>query len=179
MGVLAVPQLALAVVGGDPAGREGGVVLAVPGGVTVLPAVVALDVDRSFLPVHRHAVLGEPRHGTGVGGELRLVEDALFQVRLRVAVVDGHDLLGDDRAGVDVLRGDVDGTASHLRARGEHLLVGVHPGEGGQERGVDVDRRRRGVEERVGEDPHVPVHADEVELVLREGVEDPVLVGFA
>jgi len=66
-----------------------------------------------------------------------------------------------------------------MNARVEHLLVGVHPGERGEERRVDVERRRCVVEENVCEHAHVAVEADKLELVVGERVEDAALVGFS
>ncbi len=71
----------------------------------------------------------------------------------------------------------MDGTAGGPDAGVEHLFVGVHPREEGEEGGVDVERGRGLREERLGEDAHVAVEADEVRVVPRERVEDAFFVG--
>ena len=54
--------------------------------------------------------------------------------------------------------------------------MGVEAGEGGEQRGVNVERGVGAVEERRREHAHVAVEADEVELVVSECRQDTLLV---
>jgi hypothetical protein len=78
------------------------------------------------------------------------------QVRDRRAVGRAHDVLLDDRAGVELLGDVVGGRADDLHAALVGPAVGVRAREGRQERVVDVDHRHAElIEERAREDLHV------------------------
>ena len=92
-------------------------------------------------------------------------------VRGRIAALDRHALLGDDRARVDALVHPVDGNAGLGRSRGERVLDRRRAGERGEQRGVDVDdalgkRARKAGVSRV----HVAGAGDERHAVLLEPV---------
>ena len=169
--VLPVTEIRRAVVRDHPAVGERVAVRSLGG--------VAFNVDLAGLVVDRDPVLGEPFDGARVGRELRLVEDTLFEVGGVVVPVDRDGFLGDDRPAVDRLVDDVDRTARDGDTRIEHLFVGVHPRERREQRRVDVERRRGLRDELLGEDPHVPVQTEEIELVGSESVEHAGLVGLA
>ena len=81
--------------------------------------------------------------------------DALAQGLGRVALPDRHCLLSDHGPRVDTLVDEMDGHAGLLYACGEGVLDRRGPREGGQERGVDVDRGEPR-QERGREQVHVP-----------------------
>jgi hypothetical protein len=54
-----------------------------------------------------------------------------------------HGSLQDHRPGVDAAVDEVDRDAEHLDAIGDRLLDRRQPGEGGEQRRVDVDDARR------------------------------------
>ncbi len=169
VGVLPVPERRYPVAGDGAALRE-------------VARLVALDRDRRVPRadplVDPEPVLGEPPDRPGVRRELRVVEHSSFQRRGVVVGVDGHGLLGDDRTVVDDVGHHVDGTPRHAHAGVERLLVGVVARERGQKRRVDVERRGNRLQELGGEDPHVAVEADQVDVVTRQGVDEPAVVGL-
>ena len=86
-----------------------------------------------------------------------------------LAVRDAHDVLLDDRAGVELLGHVVGRGADDLHAALVRAGVGVGAGEGGQERVVDVDDRHpRRLEERRAEDLHVAGQDDEVDAAAEQ-----------
>ena len=81
----------------------------------------------------------------------------------------GDLLLHDHRPGVEALVDVVDGHAGRLDAGGERVVDRVRAGEGGQQRGVDVDdAAREAVEERRRQQVHVAGEHDELDAVLLE-----------
>ena len=88
---------------------------------------------------------------------------------LCVVVVQGDDCLHDDGTGVDAFVQKMHGAPRKSAPVGERLPGAVCPGEGGKERGVDVqDPVREGMDEHWCQDPHEPRKADK----LRPGTAD-------
>jgi hypothetical protein len=90
-----------------------------------------------------------------------------------VVVVHGDGLLGDDGAGIDALIDEVDGAAGDFHAVIEGLFPGFEAGEGGEERGMDVDDAvGEGAEEFAFQDAHETGEDDKIDLgVLEDGDE--------
>src|SRR6185295_2027492 len=95
--------------------------------------------------------------------------DARVERLRRVAALDGHGLLEDDRPAVRSLIDEVDGYACFRHTRGESLADRVQPGEGGEERGVDVDRRKT-PEEGGRQKLHVAGADDDLDAFLLEPI---------
>ncbi len=115
-------------------------------------------------------VLAAEDAGYGFGvGQVLLLEDAGGEGFGGVFVEDGDGLLQDDDAVVDGFVDEVDGAAGYLGSVVEGLVLGVEAGEGGEERGVDVeDAVGEGLDEGGRDDAHVAGEADEVDLVVVE-----------
>ena len=132
---------------------------------------------RSDLRVHASiSRLVRSRHQAldhiGVEPALDLL-DAFVQRRLGVAVEDGHRLLGEDRAGVDLLGHEVHGAAGDLHAGGERVAHRVPALERGQQRRVRVHGpAAERVDERLGQDRAEPGHRDEIDAVAFERGDD-------
>ena len=117
-----------------------------------------------------NGVLAAQDAGDGFGvGEVFLGEDALGEGLAGVVVLDGDSLLEDDDAVVYGFVDEVDGAAGDLRSVVQGLVLGVESGEGGEQRGVDVeDAVGEGSHELRRYDAHVSSEADEVDTVLLE-----------
>ena len=87
-----------------------------------------------------------------------------------------RDVLLDDRALVEVGRDEVRGRADQLDPAGVRLAVRVGALEAGQERVVDVDRLAgQRLAQLGGEDLHVAGQHHQLDVVLRDHVEDVLL----
>ena len=99
-----------------------------------------------------------------------LLEDAGRQGLVGIVVVYRDGLLQDDDAVVDGFVDEVDGAAGDLGPIVEGLVLGVEAGEGGKQRGVDVeDAIGEGLHEGRRDDAHVAGETDEIDLVRVEG----------
>ena len=86
----------------------------------------------------------------------------------RVARQHRHALLREHRPGVDALVDEMHRGPGLGRAGGERVLDGVRPGEGGQQRRVDVDDpAREALEEARPQQVHVAGADDELDAVRR------------
>ncbi len=86
-----------------------------------------------------------------------------------VAGEDGHGLLGEDRAGVDLGDRDVHGAAGDLDAVRQGIVDGVPAGKARQQRRVGVeDPVTEVVVERAVEDGAEAGHGDQVDVVVDE-----------
>src|SRR5579884_686661 len=94
-------------------------------------------------------ILAGEHAGDGFGvGDVLLLEDAGGEGVRIVALEDGDGALQDDDAMVELLVDEVHGAAGDLHSVFEGLHLRVEPGEGGQQRGVDVeDALRKGLDE--------------------------------
>src|SRR5215470_5399303 len=109
-----------------------------------------------------------------------LDEDALGQALLGVAGVHGHRGLEHDGARVHSFVHEVHRRSRHAHAVGEGLPLGMKTGEGGKQRGVDVEGAPAEVGDvRRSEDPHVSRVADEIDPSLLQGGDDGLLVGLS
>ena len=91
--------------------------------------------------------------------------DALVEGLDRVVGQDGHRLLGQDRAGVDLDGGDVHGAARDLDPVGSASSHRVPARERREQRRVGVqDPTRERLEDGLGEDGPEPGHGDEVDI---------------
>ena len=106
-------------------------------------------------------------------GLVFLFEDALGQGVGVIGGQDGDGALEDDDAVVEVFVDEVDGAAGEGAAVVEGLGLGVEAGEGGKQRGVDVeDALGEGGDEGRREQAHVSGQADEIDLMLAEAGDD-------
>ena len=109
-----------------------------------------------------------------------LFQDAGGEGFVGVGAFYGDSALDDDDAVVDLLVDEVDGAAGDLDAVVEGLVLGVESGEGGQERGVDIDDAVGvGLDESGRDDAHVACEADEVDLVLVKAGDELGVLGVA
>src|SRR5262249_40575418 len=93
---------------------------------------------------------------------------------------DGDGLLGEDRAGVDVLGDEVDGAARDLHAELERVAHRVPALEAGEERGMRVDGAAAvRVDERLGGDGSEAGEGNEADVRAGRRVDDGVCVGDA
>ena len=118
--------------------------------------------------VDEDAVLEVGAHGTGEHGRLEVAAGSGERGDV-VAVADADRLLVDDRPLVEVVGGVVGGRADQLDATVVGLAVRVGPGEGREERVVDVDDPVRvGGDGPRRQDAHVARQHDELDVVLGE-----------
>ena len=87
----------------------------------------------------------------------------------RVLVVDRHDGLEHDRASIELRGNDVHGGTTDLDAVVPRLGLPVEPGEGRQERWMDVeDAVRERLDERCAQQPHETSEAHERDVAFLE-----------
>jgi len=98
---------------------------------------------------------------------------ALDDAGERFVAFDDEGFLGDDRAFVEIGGDEVGGDADDFDATLVGLAIGVRAGEGGQERGVDVDDFVFPAPDEIGrEDFHEAGEHDEIDFMLFEERED-------
>jgi len=118
-------------------------------------------------------------YGLGVDAML-LIQDAGGKGVLVVVIEDGYCGLQDDGAGVEIFVDEVDSAAGEFYAVVEGLLLGFEAGEGGEERGMDIQNALgEGGYEEWGEETHVACEANEIDFVFLEDGGDLAVVGFA
>ena len=84
----------------------------------------------------------------------------------RIAVLDRHGRLQDDRPGIELGRHEVHGGARHLDAMRPRLKLGVEPRKGRQQRRVHVqDRIRERLDEGRRDQPHVAGQTHQLDAV--------------
>ena len=120
------------------------------------------------------------RPGDGGGIERALGHlDPLVERLLRVPVDDLHLLLGQNRAGVHLERGQVHGAARHAGPGGQGVAHGVPTRESRQEGRVGVeDASREGVVHGLGQQRPEAGHGHQVHLVGDQGRRNDVAVGI-
>ncbi len=109
--------------------------------------------------------------GDGFGvGDVLFGEDADGEGGCVVGFEDGDGALQDDDALVEVFVDEVDGAAGYFDAVVEGLGLSVEAGEGGKQRGMDVeDAIGEGGDELGRKQAHVAGEDDEVDLGFEEG----------
>src|SRR6185437_3740351 len=124
-----------------------------------------LEVAPSLYPVLAGYYPGD---GLGVGDVL-LLQDA-FGEGVGVVRFEYRDgFLENDDAVVEFLVDEMDGASGDLDAVEPGLLLSVEAGEGGQQRGMDVeDALRKGADEFRREQAHVSGENDEIDLMLAQ-----------
>jgi len=143
----------------------------------------AVKFARRLLASHRVApaanlVIASEDPGDGFGvGDVLFGEDAAAEGVGVVGVKDGDGALEDDGSVVELVVDEMDRAAGHFDSVVEGLLLGFEAGEGGQQRGMNVedavavssDKFRR-------EQAQVAGQADEVDLVLAQAGEEVAVV---
>src|SRR6185437_7474312 len=97
-----------------------------------------------------------------------------------VVVKNGDGALQNDWAGVEVFVDKMHGASGDFHAVVDRLVLRVETGEGGQERGVNVqDAVGELADEGGAEQPHESGQTDQIDRVLAEGIDDRTVVDFA
>lgn len=118
-------------------------------------------------------------HGFGVNAVL-LLQNARAERVFGVSVLDRHDGLQDDRAGVEIFIHKVNRAASEFYSVFERLALGFEAREGREKRGVNIENALgKGGDKVGGKQAHVTGEADEVDAGFVEDGGDLAIVGFA
>src|SRR2546423_5920469 len=129
-------------------------------------------IDFHPAPLHFESSFREQADREGKEDVL-LLQDSRCERLLRIVLMDRDRFLKDNRSPVDGRIGEMDCASGDLDTGREGIPLGVGPGEGRQQRGVDVHDAHRELPNEVGgHEAHEPREDDEVRPLLPQDLHD-------